>query len=338
MPAARSGSILALSILFGALLVSCGSPEAVATGTPAAKPATATIRIPSPSRAVTPVEDAPVAPLASGANHTCVLTIGHGAACWGNNRNGQLGNGTQLSSGLPQQVSRMTSGVLSIAAGWSHACALRAGGGLECWGSNAKGQLGDGTNADSFSPVAVFGLAEGVKAVAAGTRHTCVLMGTGGVKCWGENASGGLGDGTNINRNVPVEVPGLEAGVKALDAGAGHTCALMSDGSVKCWGWNPCRPDREWNQDRQPAPGRCHRAARSCARDLGRRSAHLRAARGRIGHVLGRERERAAGRRLANPQRCSGCRRRLVRCRCGVGRRRSYLRVAGGWDRLVLGR
>jgi alpha-tubulin suppressor-like RCC1 family protein len=237
MPAARS--ILALSILFGTLLVSCGSPEAVATGTPAVKPAAATVRVASPSRTIAPVEDAPVAPLASGANHTCVLTIGHGAACWGNNRNGQLGNGTQLSSGLPQPVSRMTSGVLSIAAGWSHACALRTGGGLECWGSNAKGQLGDGTNTDSFSPVAVFGLAEGVIAVAAGTRHTCVLMDTGGVKCWGENASGGVGDGTNTNRNVPVEVPGLEAGVKALDAGAGHTCVLMLDGSVKCWGWNP---------------------------------------------------------------------------------------------------
>jgi alpha-tubulin suppressor-like RCC1 family protein len=239
MPAARFGFGLMISIQLGALLVSCGSPDSVPTGTPTDKPATATLRMPSPSQTVDRIEDAPAAPLASGANFACAQTISHGIACWGNNRSGQLGNGTQFSSTLPQPVSRMTSGVKSIVAGWSHACALRTGGGLECWGSNAKGQLGDGTNADSFSPVAVFGLAEGVKAVAAGTRHTCVLMETGAVKCWGENASGGVGDGTNINRNTPVEVPGLEAGVKALDAGAGHTCTLMSDGSVKCWGWNP---------------------------------------------------------------------------------------------------
>ncbi|MBN2084619.1 MAG: hypothetical protein JW748_05290 [Anaerolineales bacterium] len=231
---------LILAAALGVWPASCGpSGDVSPTAMPDAKPATPTARIVSPSRTDLPEEYSADSPMALGASHTCARTIGNGAACWGNNRYGQLGNGTILGSSLPQPVSRMTGGVKSIAAGWSHACALLSGGGLECWGSNTKGQLGDGTTTESLSPVAVLGLAEGVKAVAAGHRHTCALMETGGVKCWGENASGGLGDGTTINRSIPVDVPGLEAGVKAVAAGAGHTCALMQDGSVKCWGWNP---------------------------------------------------------------------------------------------------
>jgi alpha-tubulin suppressor-like RCC1 family protein len=240
MSAGRVRFTLIIAVTLGLFQVSCSpSGDVPPTATPTARPATATNRNISPSQTNPPVEESIESPIALGANHTCVLTIGNGAACWGNNRYGQLGNSTMLSGSLPQAVSRMTGGVKSIAAGWSHACALLSGGGLECWGSNTKGQLGDGTNTDRLSPVAVFGLAQGVKAVAAGHRHTCALMETGGVKCWGENASGGVGDGTTINRNTPVDVPGLAAGVKAVEAGAGHTCALMQDGSVKCWGWNP---------------------------------------------------------------------------------------------------
>jgi alpha-tubulin suppressor-like RCC1 family protein len=240
MSAGKFGIHLMYSVVLGTLLVSCGSSEGAApTEIPAAKTAPATKRMTAPSPTVPPAELPRAGLLALGGSHTCALTVGMGAACWGNNRYGQLGNGTFFSSSIPQPVSRLSSGVISIAAGWAHACAVRADGGLECWGSNAKGQLGDSTTADSSSPVEVFGLREGVKAVTAGHRHTCALMEEGSVKCWGENASGGLGDGTNINRSTPVDVPELESGVKAVEAGAGHTCALMEDGSVKCWGWNP---------------------------------------------------------------------------------------------------
>ncbi len=230
---------LVLIASFGAFLASCGSSEkATLTVTSEVKASTATIRIASPSPTVPPLERSAVLPLTLGGNHTCAMTIGDGVVCWGNNRYGQLGNGTFLNSSVPTEVSRMTSGVIAIAAGWAHTCALRSSGGLECWGTNTKGQLGDSTTTDSRSPVAIFGLSGGVKSVTAGHRHTCALMEGGGVKCWGENASGGVGDGTSINRSAPVDVPGMTGGATALEAGAGHTCALMEGGAVKCWGWN----------------------------------------------------------------------------------------------------
>jgi alpha-tubulin suppressor-like RCC1 family protein len=240
MSVGRLRLTLILAVSLGLTQTSCSSTaDTPPAATPTAKPATATSRKISPSQTALPVEDPVDSPVALGASHTCALTIGNGVVCWGNNRYGQLGNGTMFGSSLPQAVSRLTGGVKSIVAGGSHTCALLSDGALECWGGNAKGQLGHGVSPDSSSPVPVFELAEGVKAVSAGARHTCALMETGGVKCWGENASGGVGDGTSINRSTPVDVSGLEAGVKSVVTGAGHTCAVMMDGSVKCWGWNP---------------------------------------------------------------------------------------------------
>jgi alpha-tubulin suppressor-like RCC1 family protein len=230
---------LIFTAAFGAVLVSCGSSETpMPTATFAIRTSTATVRAATPSPTEWPAQRSTVVPLALGGSHTCAMTVANGVVCWGNNRYGQLGNGTFLNSSIPTEAARLTSGVVAIAAGTAHTCALRAGGGVECWGTNTKGQLGDSTTDDSRSPVAVYGLSEGVKAVAAGDRHTCALLETGAVECWGENASGGLGDGTGINRSAPVDVSGMTGGVTALEAGAGHTCALMEDGAVKCWGWN----------------------------------------------------------------------------------------------------
>ncbi len=176
-----------------------------------------------------------VSAIAPGDSHTCALT-GGGVKCWGFNGNGQLGDGSTTNRLTPVDVSGLTSGVSAIAAGTSHTCALTTGGGLKCWGSNLIGQLGDGTTTDRLTPVDVSGLTSGVSGIAAGAAYTCASTTGGGVKCWGSNFRGQLGDGTTTDRHTPVDVSGLTSGVSAIAAGLSHTCALTTSGGLKCWG------------------------------------------------------------------------------------------------------
>ena len=135
-------------------------------------------------------------------------------------------------------MSGLSNGVQAIGAGESHTCALTTGGGVKCWGGNFNGQLGGGTTTDRWTPVDVSGLSSGVQAVAAGGGHSCALTSEGGLKCWGHNVSGKLGDGTDTDRQTPVNVSGLSSGVQAVAAGGDHTCALTTGGGVKCLGSN----------------------------------------------------------------------------------------------------
>jgi trimeric autotransporter adhesin len=175
--------------------------------------------------------------IATGEGHACALTSVGGVECWGYNNDGQLGNETTANSSTPVQVSGLSSGVTAIATGWWHTCALTSAGGVECWGDNAEGQLGDGTTTDNTTPVAVTGLTSGVTTIAAGAAHTCALSTAGGVECWGYNSEGQLGDGTNTDSPTPVDVSGLSSGISALSAGVLHTCALTTAGGVECWGY-----------------------------------------------------------------------------------------------------
>src|SRR5262245_60804923 len=126
----------------------------------------------------------------------------------------------------------------TIAAGGGHTCGLTSAGQVKCWGLNEAGQLGDGSRTGHATPVAVSDLEDGVVSLATGSDHTCALTDAGGVKCWGWNLYGQLGDGTKIDRPGPVDVSGLEKDVVAVTAGDTHSCALTTGGAVKCWGDN----------------------------------------------------------------------------------------------------
>ena len=185
-----------------------------------------------------------VAAIAAGNGHTCALTTAGGLKCWGGNKFGQLGNGTFSGNPNPTPVDvvGLSSGVAAVAAGADHTCALTTAGGLKCWGRNQYGQLGDGTDGggnQSTSPVDVVGLSSGVAAVATSGWHTCAVTTAGGLKCWGHNRFGQLGDGTTaFSQPIPVDVSGLTSGVAAAAGGSHRTCALTTANGVKCWGFN----------------------------------------------------------------------------------------------------
>jgi hypothetical protein len=194
------------------------------------------------SAQVAPVEVAGlstgVTAVSAGGNHSCALTTAGAVLCWGLGANGQLGNGTTATATAPVAVATLTSGVVAVAAGGSHTCALNTDGGVVCWGANAKGQLGDGTTVQRSAPVTVSGLSSGVTAITAGSFHTCARLSSGVVKCWGSNSSGQLGDGSTEDRTVPVPVSGLASDVTTVAAGGNHTCALKTNARVMCWGAN----------------------------------------------------------------------------------------------------
>jgi alpha-tubulin suppressor-like RCC1 family protein len=129
----------------------------------------------------------------------------------------------------------LTSGVTAFAIG-SAICGIFAGGALKCSGINEYGQVGDGTTKQRTTPVGVVGLSSGVRALATGGNFYCALTSAGTVKCWGNNVSGQLGDGSTTQRDAPVVVAGLKGKVAAIAAGDGHACAVLTAGGVECWG------------------------------------------------------------------------------------------------------
>ena len=224
--------------------------------------------------------------LTTGQNFTCALTTEGGVKCWGLGLSGQLGDGTTERRLMPVDVLSAPGGpplegVTAITSGTSFACALMTSGGVKCWGWNHRGQLGDGTQTPRNTPVDVcqeydakaflcIETLSNVTAISAGGGHACALVSDGHLKCWGNGASGELGDGTGGRssggvavpltggdgespsesfRTTPVEVCqdydkvakacGEQlSGVVSVSSGGGYTCALMPATRVKCWGSN----------------------------------------------------------------------------------------------------
>ena len=199
----------------------------------------------APAQATGGADTFPATQIAASLYHTCAVVSNGTAACWGYGHYGALGTGNNTDSDTPVAV---TGGALAnktitqIDTGWFHTCALISDGTVACWGSNNNGQLGTGNNIDSNTPVAVTGGAlagKTVTQIAAETDHACVLISDGTVACWGLNSNGQLGTGDYNNTNIPVAITGgALAGktVNQITAGHNRTCAVVSDGTVACWG------------------------------------------------------------------------------------------------------
>ena len=125
---------------------------------------------------------------------------------------------------------------------FTHTCAILDDGSVSCWGQNNFGQLGDGTTTDRNAPTQISSLGTDRTAVAitAGDFHTCAILDDGSVSCWGSNNYGQIGDGTTTDRNTPTPTSslGTDRTAVAITAGGLHTCAILDDGSVSCWGSN----------------------------------------------------------------------------------------------------
>ncbi len=176
--------------------------------------------------------------VATGFYHSCAINASGGVQCWGMNTNGQLGDGTTIQRLTPVVVTGLGSGVISIVAGANFTCALTNSGGIQCWGTNTAGQLGDGTATQRLTPVSVTGLSSGITSITASGGHVCALSNQGRAYCWGTGSGGRLGDGSGADRLSPVVVSGLTSGTVAISAGNQHSCAVKNDGAAYCWGYN----------------------------------------------------------------------------------------------------
>jgi alpha-tubulin suppressor-like RCC1 family protein len=181
----------------------------------------------------------PVA-IAAGFDHSLAMTSGGVVYSWGNNSKGQLGNGSTTNSSTPVQAgSGIIGGALAISAGNQFSVALLRNylsSYLWAWGSNSNGQLGNGTNVDSVTPVQV-GLLANMTAIAAGENHAISLNGDGTVWAWGGNSNGQLGDGTTTARWTPVQVNTLTR-AQGIIAGYQDSFASTTLGVTWAWGDN----------------------------------------------------------------------------------------------------
>jgi len=192
---------------------------------------------PSPSGGQTDVPDGPWQSVSTGAYQTCAVAQDTTLWCWGDNTNGQLGNGNTVSSGVPVQVAGQ--GWSQVSTHYLHACAVKSDGTLWCWGLNANLQTGTSSQLP-WSPTQVGSETDWTQ-VTTGLYHSCAAKTDGTLWCWGGNLSGQLGSDSiavlpTAQTSDPVQVTGTTW--KSVSAGQSHTCAVMVDGTLWCWGDN----------------------------------------------------------------------------------------------------
>jgi alpha-tubulin suppressor-like RCC1 family protein len=179
-------------------------------------------------------EDRPVA-LAAGGDHTCALTGGGAAYCWGSNDRGQLGDGTRTASAAPVRVDAPER-LVEISASWRQTCAVGASGSLYCWGDVAHGVEPTFNGVPTPDRVTAD---VGWASVSAGLSHGCALDRDGRAHCWGSDEVGELGDGPAL-MGVPAPVPVATAErFSSIRAAGLHSCGLAQSGTAYCWGYTP---------------------------------------------------------------------------------------------------
>jgi alpha-tubulin suppressor-like RCC1 family protein len=199
------------------------------------------------------VDDAalPVIDLDLGQSHSCALLENGLVRCWGAGSEAQLGIPGEQDVGddeLPSEAPPIDLGeqAVKIAAGEHHTCAITVSDGLRCWGQNDFGQLGYGHTeriGDDEPPSAMppVQLGERATQIAVGGTHACARLESGAVRCWGNGGNGRLGYGMAISvgdDEHPADLPAVDVGGSALlvTAGEGHSCAMLEDERVRCWG------------------------------------------------------------------------------------------------------
>jgi alpha-tubulin suppressor-like RCC1 family protein len=171
--------------------------------------------------------------IAAGRDSTCAVGPDGSVTCWGDNFNGQLGDGgTSAFRFTPFLVGDIDDAV-SVASGQATSCALHGDGQVSCWGDNGSGTAGDGTTTDRDAPVKVKGISDAVAISVGGSA--CAVHDAGEISCWGLNFAGQLGNGSLISSSLPKKVTGITDAV-SVAVGSQHACAVRSNGKVSCWG------------------------------------------------------------------------------------------------------
>ena len=261
-------SLLVVAVAAATFTVGAAAPASAAPSTSSTGAEVSTAAAASTAAAVQPLaapEPTDATEVVAGYEHACALRRDGKVKCWGWNAHGQLGLGDNLSRGqaastmgnhLPTVALGTGRTATALAAGESFTCALLDNGQVKCWGNNSGGMLGQGDveprgigpgeMGDDLAPVAL-GAGRTATAISAGASHVCALLDDGSVKCWGYNNRGALGlgdqnhrgDGPNeMGDDLPTVDLGTGRTATAIAAGYGHTCAILDNGQLKCWGSN----------------------------------------------------------------------------------------------------
>ncbi|MEC8107162.1 MAG: putative Ig domain-containing protein, partial [Candidatus Thermoplasmatota archaeon] len=181
----------------------------------------------------------------AGGNFNCAILDDASVKCWGHNNAGQLGIGSQVNTNTPTTINSLGSGRTAVTLALAHhsMCALLDDGSVKCWGANHQGQLGNGGSPSLLTspPSSAIDLGTGrtAKAITGGETHFCAILDDNSIKCWGGGANGKLGTGSTSGQNTPTSTSGSFASGRyavAIDAGYQHTCVILDNGDLTCWG------------------------------------------------------------------------------------------------------